>query len=193
MSIKSALRDDLAVSYGMISILVIGSLRSPPPLSGCAIGHAFGVRVHRVQFLTLIVPPLAGERWWRQPPKGAEATGLQRFLRWTGLMAGGFLSLTAFQAEGCGLPLRAMLIKSALRIYLSVSYVMISILRIGSLRSPPPFRLRRTFSPPSGRERINRSMLSCRDMAPWLSIHSAPACGGKGTGFARSRRRLRIK
>ena len=49
--------------------------------------------------------------------------------------------MTAFQAEGCGLPLRAMLIKSALRIYLSVSYVMISILRIGSLRSPPPFRL----------------------------------------------------
>ena len=32
----------------------------------------------------------------------------------------------------------AMLIKSALRIYLSVSYGMISILRIGSLRSPPP-------------------------------------------------------
>jgi len=26
----------------------------------------------------------------------------ERFLRWTGLMAGGFLSLTAFQAEGCG-------------------------------------------------------------------------------------------
>ena len=43
----------------------------------------------------------------------------------------------------------AMLIKSALRIYLSVSYVMISILRIGSLRSPPPIRLRRT-SPCSG-------------------------------------------
>ena len=34
-----------------------------------------------------------------------------------------------------------MLIKSALRIHLSVSYVMISILRIGSLRSPPPIRL----------------------------------------------------
>ena len=44
--------------------------------------------------------------------------------------------MTAFQAEGCGLPLRAMLIKSALRIYLSMSYVMIDILRIGSLRSP---------------------------------------------------------
>ena len=29
----------------------------------------------------------------------------ERFLRWTGLAAGGFLSLTAFQAEGCGLPL----------------------------------------------------------------------------------------
>ena len=33
----------------MISTLVIGSLRSPPPLSGCAIGHAFGARVQRVQ------------------------------------------------------------------------------------------------------------------------------------------------
>ena len=48
----------------------------------------------------------------------------------------GFLSLTAFQAEGCGLPL-AMLIKSALRNWLSMSYGMIGILLIGSLRSPP--------------------------------------------------------
>ena len=30
--IKSALRDDLAGPYGMISIPVIGSLRSPPPI-----------------------------------------------------------------------------------------------------------------------------------------------------------------
>ena len=72
--------------------------------------------------------------------------------------------------------------KSALRAYLTVSYGLISILLTGSLRSPPPIRLRRT-SPASG-GRINRSMLSCRDMAPLLSIHSAPACGGgKGTGF----------
>jgi len=41
-------------------------------------GHACGVRVHRVQ--------------------------KRMFLRWTGLAAGRFLSLTAFQAEGCGLP-----------------------------------------------------------------------------------------
>ena len=33
--------------------------------------------------------------------------------------------------------------------------------------------------PPHPGDRINRSMLSWRDMAPWLSIHSAPACGGK--------------
>ena len=46
-------------------------------------------------------------------------------------------------------PLRAMNIKSALRDWLSASYGMINILRIGSLRSPPPFRLRRT-SPASG-------------------------------------------
>ena len=72
----------------------------------------------------------------------------------------------------------AMLIKSALRDLLSVSYGMKTILLTGSLRSPPPIRLRRT-SPCSG-GRIGRSMLSCRDMvAPWLSIHSAPACGGK--------------
>ena len=45
-------------------------------------GHACGVRVHRVQ--------------------------KRMFLRWTGLTAGRFLSLTAFQAEGCGIALRAM-------------------------------------------------------------------------------------
>ena len=59
-------------------------------------------------------------------------------------MAGGFLSLTAFQAEGCGGGFAAGLLKSALRIHLSLSYGMISILLIGSLRSPPPIRLRRT-------------------------------------------------
>lgn len=44
---------------------------------------------------------------------------------------------SAYGAEGGGLPLRAMLIKSALRDWLSVSYGMIRILVIGSLRSPP--------------------------------------------------------
>ena len=62
---------------------------------------------------------------------------------------------------------------------------MISILLIGSLRSPPPFRLRRT-SPYSG-GRINRSMLSCRDMAPWLSIHSPTTKWGKGGGASHQR------
>ena len=63
--------------------------------------------------------------------------------------AGGFLSLTAFGAEGYGIAPWAMSIKSALRDWLSMSYSMISILRIGSLRSPPHIRLRRT-SPCSG-------------------------------------------
>ena len=75
----------------------------------------------------------------------------RRFLR--------FLSLTAFQAEGCGIALRAMSINSALRNDLSVSYGMISILRIGSLRSPPPFRLRRT-SPYAGGRIKHRETLS---------------------------------
>ena len=78
-----------------------------------------------------------------------------------------------------------MLIKSALRDLLSVSYGMISILRIGSLRSPPPIRLCRT-SPCSG-GRINRSMLSCRDMAPWLSLHSPTTKWGEGGGASHQR------
>lgn len=72
---------------------------------------------------------------------------------------GGFLGLTAFQAEGCGIALRAMSMKSALQIYLSVSYVMIGILLIGSLRSPPPIRLRRT-SPYAGGRIKHRETLS---------------------------------
>ena len=45
-------------------------------------GRAFGARVHRVQ----------------RVQRG-------RFLRWTGLTAGRFLSLTALRAEGCGIAL----------------------------------------------------------------------------------------
>ena len=60
----------------------------------------------------------------------------------------------AFGPEGCGLPLRAMLIKSALRDLLSVSYDMIRILLIGSLRSPPPIRLRRTSPYAGGRIKL---------------------------------------
>ena len=58
----------------------------------------------------------------RLPAAGC-VEGLHRFaqgaekkvLKMDGPSAQGFLSLTAFQAEGCGLPCRAMLIKSALR------------------------------------------------------------------------------
>ena len=72
-----------------------------------------------------------------------------------------------------------MLMKSALRDLLSVSYDKIIIL-LNYLPSAdtPPIRLCRT-SPASG-GRINRSMLSCRDMAPWLSIHSPTAPRGEG-------------
>lgn len=97
----------------------------------------------------------------------------ERFLGLTGPMGRRVLKFDgAFGPEGCGggfaagcveglhrfaqgataaSPLRvadcrsaAMLIKSALRDWLSVSYGMIGILRIGSLRSPPPIRLCRT-------------------------------------------------
>ena len=49
----------------------------------------------------------------------------------------------------------------------------------------PPIRLWRT-SPASG-GRINRSMLSCRNMASLLSIHSAPSKRGKGGGASHQR------
>ena len=110
--------------------------------------------------------------WWHRTHlrcEGSKGFG-KGFLSLTGLTAGGFLSLTGLWPEGCGGGFAASLLKSALRDWLSVSYGMISILRIGSLRSPPPIRLRRTFPHPGNR--INRSMLSCRDMAPRLSIHS---------------------
>ena len=97
------------------------------------------------------------------------------------------------------MPLRAMLIKSALRDLLSVSYDMISILVISRCAAPPypaaPDFLHgkachtilrslcsltnRVPLPPHPGDRINRSMLSCRDMAPWLSIHSAPSKRGE--------------
>ena len=64
----------------------------------------------------------------------------ERFLGWTGLTAGGFVSLTGPLAPRVVVsPLRAMSIKSALRDLLSVSYSMISITSISHLRWLPPF------------------------------------------------------
>ena len=60
-----------------------------------------------------------------------------RVLKMDGPSAQGFLGLTAFQAEGCGIARRAMSIKSALRDLLSVSYDMISILVISRYAAPP--------------------------------------------------------
>ena len=66
----------------------------------------------------------------------------------TGLTAGGFLSLTAFQAEGCGIARRAISMKSALRDWLYESYSMKSILVI-SRYAAPPYPAAPDF-PPSG-------------------------------------------
>ena len=79
MSIKSALRDWLSVSHGMISILLIGSLRSPPPIrlrrtspcSGGRIKHLEAYLRKRLYSKHGLLCHLAeGERWWRQPPRG---------------------------------------------------------------------------------------------------------------------------
>ena len=90
-----------------------------------------------------------------QAPFGARFQRVQRgrVLRIDRPLAGGFLSLTGPLAPRVVVsPLWAMRMKSALRDLLFVSYGMISILRIGSLRSPPPIRLRRTSPPIQGAE-----------------------------------------
>ena len=56
--------------------------------------------------------------------------------------------MTALRAEGCGIARRAMLIKSALRDWLSISYGMIGILVI-SRYAAPPYPAAPDF-PPSG-------------------------------------------
>ncbi len=147
---------------------------------------------------------------------GARVDGAspRRFLR--------FLSLTAFQAEGCGIARRAMSIKSALRVWLSVSYSMIRILVIGSLRSPPPIRAAPDFPLFRGKNKtqrntlfINGSTVSTGYSATVEVLHrtskwgevrrlacplrrfpfaAPPNCGGgKGTGFIGEPRDPRIQ
>ena len=78
MSIKSALRDWLSMSYSMKSILLIGSLRSPPypaspdfPLFRGRIKHLeASLRKRLYSKHGLLCHLEEGERWWRQPPKG---------------------------------------------------------------------------------------------------------------------------
>ena len=101
----------------------------------------------------------------------------------------------------------AILIKSALRDLLSVLYGIVSILMISRYAAPPypaaPDFLHgkachtilrslcsltnRVPLPPHPGDRINRSMLSCRDMAPWLSIHSPTTKWGEGGGASHQR------
>ena len=115
--------------------------------------------------------------------------------------------MTALRAEGCGIALRAMSIKSALRDWLSVSYGIVSILVISRYAAPPypatPDFLHgkachtilrslcsltnRVPLPPHPGDRINCSMLSCRDMATWLSIHSPTTKWGEGGGASHQR------
>ena len=111
----------------------------------------------------------------------------KRVLKMDGPSAQGFLSLTGPLAPRVVVsPSRAMSMKSALRDWLSESYGMIRILVISRCAAPPypaaPDFLHgkachtilrslcsltnRVPLPPHPGDRINRSMISCRDMAP---------------------------
>ena len=75
-------------------------------------------------------------------------------------------------------PLRAMSMKSALRAYLTVSYGLISILLIGSLRSPPPIRAAPDFPLCRGQNKTPRIILFISSSTVSIGC-CAPACGGK--------------
>jgi hypothetical protein len=82
MLIKSALRDLLSVSYVMISTTVISHLRWLSPLWCLTAppfprkrGHykaplCYELLMKGLLFKALLSHRSAGERWWRQPPKG---------------------------------------------------------------------------------------------------------------------------
>ena len=92
-----------------------------------ALGHTFGVRVQRVQKVHRVqrgrLTALRAEGCGR-----LSAAGCVRF-------AQGATAPAALRVVDCRSA--AMLIKSALRAWLSMSYGMIRMLVIGSLRSPP--------------------------------------------------------
>ena len=82
-----------------------------------------------------------------------------------------FLSLTAFQAEGCGIALWGD------EYEVSVTDLPFCIIRYD--RNSADWLAAPSAPLSASGGRINCSMLSCRDMAPLLNTHSAPACGGK--------------
>ena len=70
----------------------------------------------------------------------------------------GFVSLTALRAEGGGIALRAMLIKSALRDWLSMSYGIVSILVI-SRCAAHPYPAAPDFPPSGGQNKLLHAVL----------------------------------
>ena len=96
-----------------------------------------------------------------------------------------FLSLTAFQAEGCGIARRAMSIKSALRDLLSVSYDMISILVI-SRYAAPPYPAAPDFPPSGGQNKTPQNILFI-SISTVSTGYCATSKRGKGGGASHQR------
>ena len=111
-------------------------------------GHTFGVRVHRVQRVQKVQRVVVAAS--PQVKKGAQLRrGLCRRV-----VKGRFRRFTGFKRfKGWWIALWAMLIKSALRIHLSVSYGMIGILLI-SRCAALPYPAAPDFPPIRGTESI---------------------------------------
>ena len=107
--------------------------------------------------------------------------------------AGGFLSLTAFQAEGCGIALTGDEHKvSVTGLAFCVIWHEKQFCGLARCAHFPPIRLRRT-SPASGGRIKHRETLFINGSTVSTG-YSAPACGGgKGTGFIGEPRDPRIQ
>jgi len=91
MLIKSALRINLSASYGKITILLTGSLRSPSPIRLRRTSPYAGGRIKHLEASLrkrlyskhgLLCHLEEGERWWRQLPKGDCISNARRAIVW---------------------------------------------------------------------------------------------------------------
>ena len=95
-------------------------------------------------------------RKWGHSVARVQRVQKERFLRWTGLTAGGFLSLTALRAEGCGIALSGDEYEVSVTDLLLLSYGKVTILVI-SRCAAPPYPAAPDFPPSGGQNKALKS------------------------------------
>ena len=143
------------------------------PLSGCAIGHTFGVRVQRVQKVQRV------QRGVVSPSRAMLMKSALRINLSASYVMKSILVISRCAAhpypaapdflhgKACHTILRSL---CSLTARLSPTH---NILRVTAFLQNMFAGVTRVPLPPHPGDRINRSMFSCRNMAPLLNIHSA--------------------